>query len=318
MRNECFDIGVIQTFVDGELSLEKTEDVLRHLSTCEACTETVALAEAENEMAFAALSEDLNPLVPTERLRAKVFASIEEIESYQSIGFWQRLAAGFGFASLLARPQAAAFASVVLMLGITGAVLWYGLNPFGQDVSPVDPHDLASAQQASVTEITPSVPESQPDVDGSPLAGTPPSDEPGALPAPNNEYVVQKVSQSASRSSGRRKPRIRKRASRPAVIAQPAVLLTADVEAEEAYIRTISTLNRTVNENKDFVLRPSERVVFERDLAVVDDAIKKMREQVRKNPNDAAAREVLKSSYKSKIDLLNSVADRAETVASLD
>ena len=35
---------------------------------------------------------------------------------------------------------------------------------------------------------------------------------------------------------------------------------------------------------KDVVMRPSERMDFERDLAVVNDSIQKMRQEVRKNP----------------------------------
>jgi hypothetical protein len=96
-----------------------------------------------------------------------------------------------------------------------------------------------------------------------------------------------------------------------------APVRSSDLDAEEGYLTTIATLSRTVNENKDYVLRPSERVAYERNLAVVDDAIKKMKGEVRNDPNNSAAREVLRSSYKNKIDLLNSVADRTEMVASL-
>jgi hypothetical protein len=76
-------------------------------------------------------------------------------------------------------------------------------------------------------------------------------------------------------------------------------------------------LSQTVENQKDSVLRPSMRVSFERDLAVVSDAIDKMKKEVRKNPRNESAKQVLYSSYQNKIDLLNSVAERNELMASL-
>jgi hypothetical protein len=72
-----------------------------------------------------------------------------------------------------------------------------------------------------------------------------------------------------------------------------------------------------VSRQKDSVLRPSERVSFERDMAVVDDAITKMKKEVRRNPKNESAKQVLYTSYQNKIDLLNSVSQREELVASL-
>jgi hypothetical protein len=64
-------------------------------------------------------------------------------------------------------------------------------------------------------------------------------------------------------------------------------------------------------------MRPSQRLSYERDLAVVDDSIKRMREEVRKDPKNDSAKQVLYSSYQNKIDLLNSVAQKEELLASL-
>jgi hypothetical protein len=52
-------------------------------------------------------------------------------------------------------------------------------------------------------------------------------------------------------------------------------------------------------------------------MAVVNDSIKRMREVVKKNPRNQAARQVLYASYQDKIDLLSSVAQREELMASL-
>ena len=89
------------------------------------------------------------------------------------------------------------------------------------------------------------------------------------------------------------------------------------IPGEESYVKTIASLNQTVNGQKDTVMRPSERVSYERDMAVVDDAINKMRAEIRKNPKHESAKQVLYTSYQNKIDLLNSVSQREELVASL-
>ena len=88
-------------------------------------------------------------------------------------------------------------------------------------------------------------------------------------------------------------------------------------QGDDNYVKTIASLSRSVSSEKDSVMRPSERVAFERDLAVVDDAIDKMKTEVKKNPKNESAKQVLYSSYQNKIDLLNSVSQKQELMASL-
>ncbi len=52
-------------------------------------------------------------------------------------------------------------------------------------------------------------------------------------------------------------------------------------------------------------------------MAVVDDTISKMKSEVKKNPKNEAAKQVLLASYQNKVDLLNSVAEKTELMASL-
>ena len=86
---------------------------------------------------------------------------------------------------------------------------------------------------------------------------------------------------------------------------------------EESYVKTISSLTKTVAEQKDGVMRPSERIAYESDMAIVNDTIAKMKKEVKRNPKNESAKQVLYSSYQNKIDLLNSVAQKEELVASL-
>jgi len=85
---------------------------------------------------------------------------------------------------------------------------------------------------------------------------------------------------------------------------------------EHSYLKTITDLKETVDGRKDAVFNASGRVAFERDLAVVNDAIKRTQKVVRSNPRNQAARQGLYSAYQDKIDLLNTVAQRDELIAS--
>ena len=86
MKNKCFDIGRLQTFVDGELGAQKVEELVKHLSMCDECTLLVADLETGNDAAFSVIGSELDVLVPTERLRTKVFASIEELDANRRSG----------------------------------------------------------------------------------------------------------------------------------------------------------------------------------------------------------------------------------------
>ena len=108
------------------------------------------------------------------------------------------------------------------------------------------------------------------------------------------------------------------------VKAEPAVIRSvvspsadAYLPGEETYVRTIADLKQNVDGQKDRVMDPSSRFAYERDMAVVNDAITKMKDVVKKHPNNQAAKQVLYSSYQNKIDLLNSVAQREELMATL-
>lgn len=327
-REQCFDMGAMQAFIDGELSSGQTEGIIRHVALCDECARLLAETEEENALAFAVLDEQLNCLVPTERLRTKVLDSIREIESKEN--WWNRLAAfvgpvnGFGFG----RPGLVAFAGVVLFVGMLAVGLrLYQPLPGTDAVAVSDRTEFSGSLDSGGTFIEPVAPAPAGTANGEPAA----ADE---EPAPERTVLRGRDEGSfrAVRTAGTgesRAPRtVRPRratynpdADRTAD-ARPGGTETAsvspDLSGEDSYLQTIDTLSRSVENSKEMLLRPTERVAFERDMAVVDDAIKKMKQEVRKNPNNQAAREVLRSSYQNKIDLLNSVAERNELMASIN
>jgi hypothetical protein len=56
-------------------------------------------------------------------------------------------------------------------------------------------------------------------------------------------------------------------------------------------------------------MRPSLRVEYEYNMAVIDNAIATSREAARKNPNDPQATELMLAAYQSKLDLMNQFAN---------
>ena len=97
----------------------------------------------------------------------------------------------------------------------------------------------------------------------------------------------------------------------------PAVAAPQYLPGEETYIRTITNLSESVNSQKDTVMKPSARFAYEKDLALINDAIDKMKTEVKKNPKNEAAKDILFASYQNKINLLNSVTERSELIASI-
>ena len=312
MISKCYDEGTIQAFLDGELAPDALEAVARHTAACAACAALLREAEEESAFAFSMLEDELSGLVPTERIRTNLYQAISQIEPPQN-SLWTRFFGGFSFSN----PSMVAFASLLLVAGIFTAlyIRRESQNVGGGEIARTEP----------------------------PKSSVPSRENPSGAVAPvsTTNGTEESVKSDKNQFSA---PSVRRPLYKPVVVNQPTfertnyrienslkdqkletkdqapVVQPANIEilpGEESYLKTIATLSENVNSRKDTALRPSERVAFEKDLAVVDDAIKKMREEVRRNPKNEAARQVLRSSYQNKIDLLNSVAERTELMASL-
>jgi hypothetical protein len=296
MREKCFDEGTIQAFLDGELATDLLENVARHVAVCDGCALLMAEAEEESAFAFSALEQEFNTLVPTKRLWTKINYLIGK----ERKSVWQTF---FGFFS---NPTVGAFASLLVVFGLFAAFLSLQSN------GPV----------ASVAEI---VPDKQSVI--VPIA------EPIFMDNQSTKNDDSENRQVAAVNKDKKeyqfiKTNFAKKQNSPKINNQPDVLnpttdnrqQTTDnnLLGEESYIKTIATLEKTVNSRKDEALKPSSRFAFEKDLAVVNDAIKRMKGEVKKNPKNEAAKNVLRASYQNKIDLLSSVTDKTELMASLN
>ena len=299
MNGKCLDIGTIQAFLDGETRPEEAVRISDHVADCGNCTMLLAQAEEESSLVFSVLDREMNTLVPTQRLWTRINAEITEEKSHASV--WQRvitiITAG------LASPSFAGAAGILLAVGMLSVVLlnWPGHSPDSNAVAKIDTPELAPASateqpvQEPVVVATTTTEESIPSSSRKPMVvQSNLSDEEIRNMITPAKYVV-------------RGPK------RPSVVTASAPQY---LPGEESYIKTINELQGNVTA-QNAGLKASSQVAYHRDMAVVDDAIEKMRSVVRKNPRNQAARQILYSSYQDKIDLLKSSAQRNELMASV-
>lgn len=302
MSENCFDIGTIQAFLDGESSPEISARLTDHAAECDVCALALADAEEENSLVFATLDRELNALVPTQRLWSRINESIEVEKSRMSV--WQRFAA-FVSTSLI-NPSFATAAGVLLIAGIF-AMVWNNRSTVEQPVARNSSYAPTVSGPNETVDVAVNPSDSIPSPGASDRASNNQFVGTSHLPADKIRKLVTNANYSANNAS---------------ITPQHAVIRESTnsvgyLPGEESYVKTIADLKQNVDAKKDTVLSPSSRVSYERDMAVVDDSIKKMRAAVKGNPRNQAAKQVLYSSYQDKIDLLNSVAQRGELMASM-
>lgn len=288
----CIDLGIIQAFLDGETSAEETVMISEHIEDCNPCTLLLAQAEDESAMVFSALDRDLDTLVPTQRLWSRINESISE--EREKASWWHRAAA---ILSLQLSGPSFAAAGVIVVVGML-AVVWSVRSVSDFDGSG----DLvADARRPSIRleAPAPSVAITTSEPAKTSVADTEVSSVPERLPAAERANYAASEKKESARA------------------ARPRAMTLQYIPGEETYMRTIADLKESVDVQKDRVLPPASRIAFERDLAVVNDTIDRMQKVVRRDPNNQSAKQLLYSSYQDKIDLLNSVAQRDELMASL-
>ena len=309
MMSNCFDEGTMQAFLDGELDAATVDSVVQHTAVCNTCAILLSESEQEAEFAFSALEQEFDTLVPTHRLWTKINASIEEDTRGQSI--WQRVFAGisgFGFSM----PTVAAFASLLIVFGLFVAL--FSLKPDNSGGEFIA-KKIELKQENTVVTSNPA-PANLPEREETPVIAAEEkenefvSETPQIVKARFNKADIPNKNRPAAVRTEERRAQIENSSAN--TVSAPAYL-----PGEESYVKTIETLSETVDSRKDVALKPSVRIAFESDMAVIDDAIQKMKAEVKKNPSNKAAKRVLYASYQNKIDLLNSVSEKTELMASL-
>jgi len=252
-------------------------------------------AEEENGIVFPALGREMDSMVPTHRLWARINDSI--VVEKAAAPWYQKLRGILvsGFAS----PSIAIAAGLLIIGGFFAVFLLNRPTPPKFEVAGNRPVAVTSGPETR--EIMPVT------------TGT-------AENIGERSTTPTRTAQPVYESASYRAPRVK---------AEPAVYTTTTqpntpvqdagyLPGEESYVRTIASLNKSVGTDQDpGIMSASQQVSFARDMAVVDNTIKRMRDAVKKDPRNDTAKQMLSTAYQNKIDLLSSVAQKEELVASL-
>jgi hypothetical protein len=234
--------------------------------------------------------------VPTVSLRERLDAAIAEMNRPSAI-FKEKPESGLSgwlasFAGLFkVSPQRAlGFASLIAVVAFAAIFAVVRWNRSETD----NPHVLVAGAKE---------PE-QPSVKSNPAptpAGTPTSP---ALPGKDDKDAP-----------GTTKPRSPKKQPAPILVPAPDELpkdelVTKPLPGEQNYLKAIDSLTVEIASSDATAMKPSLRAEYERNLAIVDQAINSTRRLARSNPNNPDASEFLYSSYQSKLDLLTAVVEQ--------
>ncbi|HEV7396227.1 MAG TPA: hypothetical protein VGN86_06920 [Pyrinomonadaceae bacterium] len=294
---ECVDEGILQSYFDGELSIDVMEKVSSHLTGCLACKRAARELENESLLVSNALAPEFSMSVPSERLRARVDAAIAERHllnpprpvlqvspnESSSRSWWENFAELF----TIAPQRAFAYGGVaaVVLFALTFAIIKF-------QKAPVPNRSLVATTTGSNS--TP------------PIATSSPS---STVPEIATPKIVKRPAPAVNNSKA------------PAVVAanyksnprQPGKAVEADhvklLPGERSYLKTIAALDTSIKSDRNRPMRPALQSEYERNLAMVDRAIAATRNAAKSNPNDPEAAEFMFAAYQTKVDLLNQVAE---------
>lgn len=278
MRNQCLDEGMIQSYLDGELSPNLMEKTAAHLAACDACALALSEAQEELDIFSVAFEHELSIPVPTEILREKLNLAIAAERQNQNFAepnrsrFSTRLSTLTS--SFIFKPQFATGFAILLVAVLVGVIFLVprqgegGLN------------DIAGFGRPS---------------DFPPLIWTAPTPTPEVVKEPGSKVRNKKIIKGSD--------------NRPKT--------NLPLSGEKSYLQAIASLEKAIDVQDDLSTRPSLLAEYQRSLAVVDKAINETQKQARKNPKDTGAAQLLYASYQSKIDLLNTVSSQNQLYASL-
>lgn len=272
---ECLDEGMLQAYLDGEISGESAEKTALHLKSCMSCAEAASEIQSEMSLLATALGPEFDVSVPTERLRNRINDAIAELQpspvraqSPSSPSWLQRFADLFAISPQRALSYAAAGAILIAVAALGITYLKRGDVSRGVEIA----------------------------VDRKPEIVTP-APSPGSAPAPS---PVENPDQTLTADN---KPKSLKPNSKRVNERKPVL-----IPGEQDYLKTIAALDATIKSDVRS-MRPATQVEYAHNLAVVNQAIANTRGVAQKNPNDPDTAKFVMSAYQSKVDLLTQVAD---------
>ncbi|MDT4965722.1 MAG: hypothetical protein QOJ64_459 [Acidobacteriota bacterium] len=288
---ECFEEGILQSYLDNELSPEMSESVAVHLAACSTCAHAFAAASDEALLLANAFQAEMSLEVPSVKLRERIDAAIAGTVASQKRSFgYPKRGLQTWFATLAGRfnlspQQAFGFASLIAVIAFAAifAVIRSGYTP----TRPAEVARLGGTSDKNPGAVLPT---------------------PTPSPSRNNDETEQP---SGAKPGQPAKP---KRRSDPNVVPEPSQLPRYEVAkalpGERNFLKAIDSLAVEIDSTGDTAMKPSLRAEYERNLAVVNQAIDSTRRVARLHPGDPDAAAFLYSSYQSKLDLLSAVAEQ--------
>lgn len=283
----CLDEGKLQSYFDGELSIDMMESITSHLASCVTCAAAAREMEEESALLTSALAMEFEASVPTERLRERIDEAVlgNRIATGQSTEKAGGLA-GF-FSSLLnfGTQRTLGYASLAVVIAFAAIVGIVKLTSTTPD------QGIANTQVATKTTGDTGKNEA--------VATTNPKKEEATVPP-------VEISNPPAKASTSRTPRKEYRAIPVSTAPKPAPVKL--IPGERSYLQAISRLDSTIKSNRKS-MRPALQAEYQRNLAVVDRVIAATRSAAKSNPNDPDAADFMFAAYQSKVDLLNTIAD---------
>ena len=334
----CLDEGTLQAYLDGELSLDASNDVAAHLSACASCTEAAHAAEQELALFSTAYAPAFSAPVPTEKLRARLDEAIADMRTpHRSLAAAATMPAASRlrsfFETLVASVttftprQATAFASFLVAVAL--------VLVFASMQRPGGPND---ATEVAENKRTPAAPAAK-------TVESATREDAAAMQTP---FVDTDAPHSASsdRPALARTVRYERTGVARTGTGQRGELRAADANAantnvanttadanttvasaairepvladEKTYLNSIASLTSAIEAQGAEGMTPTLRAEYERNLAVVNQAIVSSRVAARRNPQDADAKEFLRAAYQNKVELLSAVADQTQLASGRD
>jgi anti-sigma factor RsiW len=336
MMETCLDEGTLQAYLDGELSPETSNGVAAHLGACRTCAAAAHAAEQELALFSTAFAPALDAGVPTEKLRARLDEAIAALDAQPQFApppartrLRSYLDSFIASLTTFTPRQATAFASFLVAVALAAVFALMQMPD-----SPNASREIASVKQPPAPASSAVRSEERP-ASGGGIAVQMPVEE-IETPSPARDDARAGLASRGGDHAGLVKAGVRERtrtappraepgtapeASGTTLAADTTVAAATDEPAlkdEKTYLSSIASLASAIEAQGAEGMTPTLRAEYERNLAVVNQAILSSRVAVRRNPQDTDAKEFLRAAYQNKVELLSAVADQTQLASGRD